>query len=137
MTRREIAMNNFLEGYNCAQAVLIAYCDELGLDKDTAAMLSCSFGGGMGRLREVCGAVSGMFLVAGIKKGYSDPKDKEAKVDSLERSEEAPRLLGSWGSQEEVEKVPRTPPYSPKIELVKAFSANELSHSVCDPSGLF
>ena len=84
MTHRETAMNNFLKGYNCAQAVLIAYCEELGLDKDTAAMLSCSFGGGMGRLREVCGAVSGMFLVAGFKKGYSDPKDKEAKKKHYE-----------------------------------------------------
>lgn len=84
MTHREKAMNNFLEGYNCAQAVLIAYCEELGLDKDTAAMLSCSFGGGMGRLREVCGAVSGMFLVAGFKKGYSNPKDKEAKKKHYE-----------------------------------------------------
>lgn len=84
MTHREKAMNNFLEGYNCAQAVLIAFSEELGLDKDTAAMLSCSFGGGMGRLREVCGAVSGMFLVAGFKKGYSDPKDKEAKKKHYE-----------------------------------------------------
>ena len=79
MTHREKAMNNFLEGYNCAQAVLIAFSEELGLDKDTAAMLSCSFGGGMGRLREVCGAVTGMFIVAGILHGYSNPTDKKAK----------------------------------------------------------
>lgn len=84
MTYREKAMNNFLEGYNCAQSVMVAYCEELGLDKDTAAMMACSFGGGMGRLREVCGAVSGMFLVAGIKNGYSDPKDKEAKKKHYE-----------------------------------------------------
>ena len=84
MTHREKAMNNFLEGYNCAQAIMVAYCEELGLDKDIAAMMACSFGGGMGRLREVCGAVSGMFLVAGIKKGYSDPKDKEAKKKHYE-----------------------------------------------------
>ena len=65
MTHREKAMNNFLEGYNCAQAVIIAFSEELGLDKDTAAMLSCSFGGGMGQMRETCGAVTGMALVAG------------------------------------------------------------------------
>lgn len=71
----------FEQGYNCAQAVLLAFDDMTGLDSKTAAMLSSSFGGGMGRLREVCGAVSGMFMVAGITAGYSDPKAKEEKAD--------------------------------------------------------
>lgn len=79
MNHREAAMQNFLEGYNCAQSILVAFRDELGIDKDTAAMIACSFGGGMGRLREVCGAVSGMFLVAGMAVGYSDPKNSDAK----------------------------------------------------------
>lgn len=69
----------FREGYNCAQAVFAAYCDETGMDFETALKLSSSFGGGMGRLREVCGAVSGMFMVLGAKYGYSDPKDNKAK----------------------------------------------------------
>ena len=70
----------FKKGYNCAQSVFAAYSDELGMDMATALKLSSSFGGGMGRLREVCGAVSGMFMVAGLHDGYSDPTDKEAKA---------------------------------------------------------
>lgn len=69
----------FKQGYNCSQAVLLAFCDELKLDKETAARLASSFGGGIGRMREVCGAVSGMCMVAGLCKGYSDPKDMEGK----------------------------------------------------------
>ena len=71
----------FEQGYNCAQAVLLAFDDITGLDTEIAAKLSSSFGGGMGRLREVCGAVSGMFMVAGIAGGYSDPKAKVEKAD--------------------------------------------------------
>ena len=69
----------FKQGYNWSQAVLLAFCDELNLDKETAARLASSFGGGIGRMREVCGAVSGMCMVAGLCKGYSDPKDMEGK----------------------------------------------------------
>ena len=68
----------FLQGYNCCQAVVGAFAEDLGLDFDTAMKLSSSFGGGFGRLREVCGAVSGMGIVAGLKSGYSDPKDPAA-----------------------------------------------------------
>lgn len=71
----------FKEGYNCAQAVVLAFSDSLGLDRKTALMLSSSFGGGMGRLREVCGAVSGMFMVAGLKNGYTDPADTAGKAE--------------------------------------------------------
>ena len=77
--RRERAMALFEEGYNCAQSVFLAFSDLHGMDTHTAAVLSSSFGGGMGRMREVCGAVSGMFIVAGVLYGYSDPKDKKAK----------------------------------------------------------
>lgn len=82
---KEAAKNYFLEGYNCAQSVLLAFHEELGLDLETAARLSSSFGGGMGRLREVCGAVSGMFLAAGIRYGYSNPKDTAGKKAQYER----------------------------------------------------
>lgn len=69
----------FLNGYNCAQAVAIAFCDMTGLDKDFAARMASSFGGGMGRMREVCGAVSGMLMVAGILYGYDTPGDDASK----------------------------------------------------------
>ena len=80
MTDHEkLAEENFRQGYNCAQSVLLAFSDLTGLDGDTALRLSSSFGGGLGRLREVCGAVSGGAMVLGILKGYSDPKDGEHK----------------------------------------------------------
>ncbi|MBO5317185.1 MAG: C_GCAxxG_C_C family protein [Oscillospiraceae bacterium] len=73
------AADLFEEGYNCAQAVTVAFCDMTGLEPDYAARLSSSFGGGMGRMREVCGAVSGMLLVAGILYGYDSKTDDAAK----------------------------------------------------------
>ena len=63
----------FLSGSNCAQAVAVAFCDVTGLEPAFAAKMASSFGGGMGRLREVCGAVSGMLMVAGLIYGYEDP----------------------------------------------------------------
>lgn len=69
----------FLKGYNCAQAVAVAYCDVTGLTPDFSARMASSFGGGMGRLREVCGAVSGMFMVAGLLYGYTTTDDDTAK----------------------------------------------------------
>lgn len=71
----------FYEGFNCAQSVLLAFEDLTGLDKQTAAVLASSFGGGLGRMREVCGAVSGAAMVLGLVKGYSDPTDRKAKTE--------------------------------------------------------
>ncbi|MBQ4066113.1 MAG: C_GCAxxG_C_C family protein [Clostridia bacterium] len=79
MDHEQKARELFRSGYNCAQAVLLAFSDMTGLDESCATALSASFGGGMGRLREVCGAVSGAFMVAGILYGPSDPNDREAK----------------------------------------------------------
>lgn len=69
----------FLGGYNCAQAVVVAYCDLTGLSESFAAKMASSFGGGMGRMREVCGAVSGMLMVAGLLYGYDTPGDDTVK----------------------------------------------------------
>ncbi|MBP0962861.1 MAG: C_GCAxxG_C_C family protein [Oscillospiraceae bacterium] len=74
-------MNYFREGYSCAQAVLLAFCDETGLTKEQAAMLAAPFGGGMGRLREVCGAFSAALMVMGLLEGVSSPNDEQAKAD--------------------------------------------------------
>lgn len=78
----------FLQGYNCAQSVLLAFGDLTGLEEDTAAKLASSFGGGLGRLREVCGAVSGAAMVLGILEGYDDPNDTEAKKTHYHRIQE-------------------------------------------------
>ena len=78
--RVEKARALFQEGYNCAQAVFLTYSDMLGMDTALAAQLAASFGGGMGRMREVCGTVSGMAMIAGLMEPANDPKDKEAKA---------------------------------------------------------
>ena len=69
MTKREIAEKNFLSGYNCTQAVVAAFADEPQIDRDILMRASSSFGGGFGRLREICGTVSAMGIVAGLLKG--------------------------------------------------------------------
>ena len=75
----------FLSGYNCAQAVAVAFHEELGLTERQAARMASAFGGGMGRMREVCGAVSGMLLVAGMLYGYETPGDDVSKKDHYAR----------------------------------------------------
>ncbi len=74
------AEENFYNGYNCAQSVFWAYAADYGFDDETALKISSSFGGGMGRLREVCGAVTAMFAVAGLEYGYTDNNDDEVKA---------------------------------------------------------
>ena len=71
----------FVEGYNCAQAVFGAFDDVTGIDFETSLKLSSGFGGGMGRMREVCGAVSGMFMVLNAVEGYTSPTDNVAKME--------------------------------------------------------
>lgn len=79
MNHEFLAGDLFLSGHNCAQAVLVAFCDVTGLEPTVASRLSSSFGGGIGRLREVCGAVSGMVMVAGLLYGYDDPGKEDAE----------------------------------------------------------
>src|SRR5574344_887478 len=70
----------FLTGYNCSQAVFAAYCEDFGIDFETGLKLSLSFGGGMGRMREVCGAVYAMFMLLGLKEGYVTVDDVKKKM---------------------------------------------------------
>lgn len=71
----------FIGGYNCAQAVMVAFCDVTGLEESFAANIASAFGGGMGRMREVCGAVSGMYMVLGRLYGYDTPGDDVSKTN--------------------------------------------------------
>ena len=77
--RIQKAITYFESGYNCSQSVFMAYSDLYGMDPDTAAKIATSFGGGMGRLREMCGAVSGMFLILSLHYPSIVLTDKEAK----------------------------------------------------------
>lgn len=79
MDHGALAGEAFRRGYNCSQAVVVAFHDKLGMTEQEAAKIASSFGGGMGRLRETCGAVSGMLLTAGILYGYDTPGDDDAK----------------------------------------------------------
>ena len=81
--RAQAAMDYFFQGYNCSQAIMLAFEDVHKLNRRTALTLSCSFGGGMGRLREVCGGVSGMFMVLGLLYGYDDPRTHRPRRNSM------------------------------------------------------
>lgn len=77
--RIEKAVENFKKGYNCSQSVVAAFADLYGIDKQLAVRLAASFGGGIGRMRETCGAACGMFLLAGLETGCTNPADREGK----------------------------------------------------------
>ena len=82
-TRADRAEALFRQGYNCSQSVFAAFADVVGMSVEEAAQLASPFGAGFGKLREVCGAVSGMTMLAGKLKGYSDPKAREEKEGSI------------------------------------------------------
>ena len=118
MNHSEEAQRLFKAGYNCAQAVFCAFRDQTGLDLDAAARLSSSFGGGMGRLREVCGAVSGALLALGMLRGYDDPRDPEAKKNHYFLVQEFARRFreknGAIVCRELLKDVPTTPGDTPE-----------------------
>lgn len=79
--RAQRATDLFKQGYNCSQAVFASCADLYGItDESLALRLSASFGGGMGRMRMVCGAASGMFMLAGLQNGSSTPHDNQGKM---------------------------------------------------------
>jgi C_GCAxxG_C_C family probable redox protein len=84
-TKTDQAIISFKSGLNCAQAVLAAYSDDLSFDNSLSLNISCGFGGGMGRLQETCGAVTGSFMVLGIYNGkkYTDNTDKKEVTYSM------------------------------------------------------
>ena len=94
--RGKAAMDLFMEGYNCSQAVTLAFADLFDMDRQMLLRMSSSFGGGMGRLREVCGAVSGMFIVVGFLYGYEDPKASEEKAAHYSRIQELARRFKEY-----------------------------------------
>ena len=79
MNHVEKARELFLKGYNCAQAVFVAFSDVTGISEEQAFLVSTSFGGGMGHSGETCGAVTGMYMAVGMILGYTDPANAEAK----------------------------------------------------------
>ena len=98
------------EGYNCCQAVVLAYNDLFGIDDTTAAAMSSGFGGGMGRMREVCGSVSGMVMLAGLMAPAADPSIKVDRTRNYalvqEMAEEFQNINGSIVCKELLGLVP-------------------------------
>ena len=90
-THAERAARLFREGCNCAQSVFLAFSDLTGMDRDTAIRVSASFGGGMGRLREVCGGVSGAIMALGMICAPLDPSDQALKAEHYRRVQEVAR----------------------------------------------
>lgn len=114
----------FEQGYNCAQAVVCAFAPEMGLTRETAARLASAFGGGLGRLRETCGTVSGMAFVIGMLRGYQDPQDIAGKKETYALMQKLAgrfrekngslicrELLGLDKAEGSPEPSPRTPAY--------------------------
>ncbi len=79
MNKSDKAVENFLGGYNCSQSVVAAMCEDLGMSEEMGLMVSEGFGGGMGRMRETCGAVTGMFMLAGLKMSKAMPNDMDTR----------------------------------------------------------
>lgn len=113
----ETAQSYFDAGFACSQSILLCYADQFGLDENTAKLISSGFGGGMGRLREKCGALTGSFMVIGLKYGNTDPKDLETKLNAYQKIQELNKqfikqwysgncedILNKFTSPEEVDK---------------------------------
>ena len=88
MDRAQKAKENFLQGYNCSQAVVLAFSDLTGLDESTSLKLASSFGGGIGRMRQTCGTLLGAFIVLGALYGYDDPRAVQEKNAHYARVQE-------------------------------------------------
>lgn len=91
--RADKAKRMFFEGFNCSQSVVVSFCDLFDVDENIALRMSASFGGGMGRLREVCGAFSGILIVLGLFAGQTEGKDHEAKTENYRLVQEAAELF--------------------------------------------
>ncbi|UCB46514.1 MAG: C_GCAxxG_C_C family protein [Spirochaetota bacterium] len=88
MNNEITAVSSFNSGFNCAQAVLAAFCERYGLDKSEAVKVACGFGGGMGRMANVCGAVSGAFMVLGLRYCSSGDDLKSSKEETYSKVRE-------------------------------------------------
>ena len=136
MSRVEKSEALFLDGCNCAQAVFAAFADEFGLDEALAKRLACGLGGGVGRMREVCGAVSAAAMVIGMRlgpdktKAYPVIQDFCAKFKAETGSIVCRELLDGTGATAGGAPEARTPQYyakRPCVELVK-LAASLLEH---------
>ena len=132
MTRSEQAVTKLVEGYNCAQSVFSAFCEELKLDQDTALKMACGFGAGMGRNGEVCGAVTGGIMVLGAKHGRGENEDRTATEATYARTRELmdqfARRHGTYLCRKLLNGCDLT-----TAEGQKSFGEKDLFNKVCKP----
>ncbi len=118
MNHEILAAELFLQGYNCAQVMTVAFSDVTGLSPEFSAKMASSFGGGMGRMREVCGAVSGMLMVAGLLYGYDGPETGKPKMEHYalvqELAAQFRRETGSIVCREILKNPPSDPNPTPR-----------------------
>ena len=118
MNHSTLAAQLFLDGCSCSQAVMAAFCDLTGMDRSTALRLSAPFGGGIGRMREVCGAVSGMMMVVGLLYGFEPSQGSAAKSAHYhlvqELAEQFRQQAGSIICPEILKNPPADPNPSPR-----------------------
>ena len=118
MDHSTLAAQLFLDGCSCSQAVMAAFCDLTGMDRSTALRLSAPFGGGIGRMREVCGAVSGMMMVVGLLYGFEPSEGSTAKSAHYhlvqELAEQFRQQAGSIICREILKNPPADPNPSPR-----------------------
>ena len=140
MTHRTLAEQNFENGYNCAQAVLLAFSDLTGLEEKIALSLASSFGGGMGRLREVCGAVSGMFMVAGLLYGGNTTESRQEKTAHYARIQMLAAQFreknGSYLCRELLAGVPVTSGAAPEARTAEYYKTRPCKHLCGDAAEL-
>jgi C_GCAxxG_C_C family probable redox protein len=84
----ESAVSCFKQGFSCSQAILSTFGEQFGLNRETALKLAAGFGGGMGRMARTCGAVTGAFMILGLKYGATSSEDKQAKELTYEKVRE-------------------------------------------------
>ncbi len=141
MNHVEKARELFLKGYNCAQAVFVAFSDVTGISEEQAFLISTSFGGGMGHSGEACGAVTGMYMAVGAILGYTDPDNATAKQKhyalikklsddfKAEFSEvRCPELLAKLGKKEY--EIPASEAYKKRPCLIFVEKAAEMVESL-------
>jgi C_GCAxxG_C_C family probable redox protein len=131
-TKSDIAVAKFLQGYNCAQAVLYTFSDELGIDKNTALKIATGFGAGMGRKQEVCGAVTGGIMVIGLKYGRGERDERkvmdQAYVKVRELMNRFSQKHGTFICRKLVGECELT-----TDEGQKEYREKDLLHNICGP----
>lgn len=122
----EAAMANFKEGYACSQSVVLAFANEFNLNKQHALAMTSVMGGGMGRLRRTCGAVTGAFMVVGLKYGNTEPDDLDNKLNAYRKVRELNKAF------EEIHGTSVCKELLAKVATVEQVKRREHHRMVCD-----